>query len=424
MANQTKKSYFRTFFKEGYFIPAALIGVIITGVLAAEYQFKVVRTILKNSNLAAAVITTAAILGVLAVVYLALSVKNKKFTAADPVSMGVLVGAVFYFVFVAAVVKFNSTWRVLLSVAMLLFGTSIVLLNSVYRTGEEDEKVYAKKTVKAYYGSICDKYSFLTILIGALLLDCIWFMLINRTARIKTVLFANALPCILIALIAIFFIASIKDRKTGIADATAFSAVISFPAALFQVIFANVPESSKTTSYICLATLVILFAAFTVIRYYRFDVDAESEAKLGGAKYDGTNYFVAAHKSFGLFSAIAFGAALVLLTLVLFRYTQLKNYLTLKPEVKAQVKLYPYLAINGLCYASLVMGGALALVNACAKKITLGDFMLLTCLSYTIFGLISFAFYPAKRLPYLMAAAFVCCLVILVIRIRTFSKRK
>lgn len=424
MSDQTKKSYFKAFFKEGFFIPAALIGVLITGVLAAEYQFKVVRAILKNSNLSAAVITTAAILGVLAAFYLALSVKNKKFTAADPVSMGVLIGAVFYFVFVAAVVKFASTWRVLLSVAMLLFGTSIVLLNSVYRTGEDEKKVYAKKSAKAYYGSICDKYSFLTILIGAFLLDCVWFMLINRTARLKTVLFANALPCILIALIAIFFIASLKDRKTGIADATAFAAIISLPAALFQIIFANVDTSSKTNSYICFAVLVFLLATFSVIRYYRFDADAENEAKINGVKYDGKNYFAAAHKSFNLFSAIAFGAALVLLTLVLFRYTQLKNYLTLKPEVKAQVKLYPYLAINGLCYASLVMGGALALVNACAKKITLGDFTLLTCLSYTILGLISFAFYPAKRLPYLMAAAFVCCLVILVIRIRTFSKRK
>lgn len=423
MTNQNKKCYFSAFFKEGFFIPAALIGVILTGVLAAEYQFKVVNTILKNSNLAASVITTAAILGILAVAYLVASVKIKNFTVADTVAMGVLIGAVFYFVFVAAVVKFASTWRVLLSVIMLLFGTSIVLLNSVYKTGEEEEKVYAKKSLRAYFGSVCDKYSFFTILVGAIFFDCVWFMLINRTASIKAVLFSNALPCILIAIVAIYFIASVTSKKIGAADAVAFSVEISLPAALFQVIFSNTSASQKNTSYVCFAALVLLFAAFSVIKYYRFDLDAETDAKLNGIQCNCKNYFAAAHKSFNLLSAAAFGAAIVLVTLILFRYTQLKNYLTLKPQVKTDVKLYPFLVINGLCYALLVLGGALALVNACAKKITLGDFALLTCLSYTVFGLISFAFYPATRLPYLMAAAFVCCLVILAVRVKTFSKR-
>ena len=75
-------------------------------------------------------------------------------------------------------------------------------------------------------------------------------------------------------------------------------------------------------------------------------------------------------------------------------------------------------------YGSLVMSGVLAFINLKAKDITAADFFLLYILSFSLFGIVTFAKYPSGLGLVILPLSLLLSLTLFVSRTRFLFEEK
>lgn len=353
------------------------------------------------------------------IAYAIISSASKKATAGNAVSLSLIISGVGYLAILLFKIKDYSIARIVACIVVSLIGLICFILS--VKNGDQTQN-----GDDSYFFALCKKYSFLAIFAVAVLFALsdyvVWgssYDALKFTRQEFVVCAVFLIP----AFLTVTFNSS--SRKISAYDLILFGAVLATPVMLFKVIMGY--EGGKFGRTYLLIALAILVAGLFLL-YQRF---ASYDASFGGNKQIKrktafARYLSSINAEYGVLLAISVGAVFAAITMYVFRYTDVvvnvRKFRTM--ELRPATEFFALAAIDLSILAILLIGAALSLIGIKAKKTTLGDFSLITWLSFAVCALITdattFSYTKTFTLPFivLIGAAMV------VIRIKNTSEIK
>lgn len=415
------QSFFKQFFAKGYFILSLLVSAVVV-TLAAFCRNRELLDTLSSQKKDFVFLGVAAIyFAVLFLGYAISSALKRGVSAGDSISFSMIISGVVYLAFLLIKQNDFSAARILVCLIVAVMGALLLLLSKAhFSTGKEAGD-------KKYLSALSNKFSFLAVLSVALLFVCADYILWGSNypsldlTRKEAVLGAIIL---IPAFLAITFYSS--SKKITAYDLILFAGVLATPLMLLKGIMGF--EGGKFGKIILLASIALVaglwFLGFQ--RFASYDADFAVKKPLN-AKSDAARYFALLNRRYGTIIAIAIGSIFAVATMYLFRYTDaVVKFKTFRSSMKLRA-LFEYLAlltVDCAILAMLAFGAILAVINVKSSRVTFGDFTLLTCLSFSVFALLTdittFSYTKTFVLPFvvLIGAA------LLILRIKNASADK
>ena len=289
MANtQTKKSgYFSSYFKSIYVLFALLFASVAMTAVLLNYKYETFSIVFANKPLFAFLLSIAIILFAVNLIYLAISIKSSKVSFADALGHSILYTGIILLVYSmvrnGVLDRPNTVKMIIMCVALIVIGLIFVVAR-VCKFGEEEECSDNKRTVKNYYKAIINKYSFMSIIIVAIVLSCISYFITNFNFRWSVIYTLQNTPLLavvfIIAMIAtILWVAvDISRKNVNVLDIVLAGSGIALVTTLAQVLTGT---SNPAKLVLVWLAVVVLYLLLTLVRYINFRLDVKVEKVKG-----------------------------------------------------------------------------------------------------------------------------------------------
>lgn len=427
MAKSRKDGYLYGIFFRGYLFYALIAAALFAGALFVSKEFGA-DVALKNTE--ALLITFSAVAGyffLIAVLSSVASYNKNRIDLYDSFYMSAFFIGAFYAIYNLATNGFTSAdlWRYIVSAVLVIAGLVYVICHwATYGKGAEkavSETIPCK--VVRYYDSVVKNGKFAPILLLSAVITVCWYLFLFK----KNLAFTDAGSVIVtgICLVPAFLhlIFGTGGKKTGVFDGILLADAIALPAIFFTVGAFTDTEVNITRMYLvalCILGFVIFFSIMRLVNFDDNSLPVKKEAKNAFSHYIG----LLKEKSEPL-CALACGGVLAVLLLVFFRYSELPALYNLLKEGKITgLNCILLFSVTLLGYGSLVMSGVLAFINLKAKDITAADFFLLYILSFSLFGIVTFAKYPSGLGLVILPLSLLLSLTLFVSRTRFLFEEK
>lgn len=424
MNDSGKCTYLRDFVRKGFLLAALLFAAVMTAVLVSVNEFGLAAALVSDKKLLVALAVICVYYALVTLIGFFGNLKRGSVSLFDSFFWACLFAGVLYVLYFVIILQKTSSiihWAIGLGLAVI--GLIFIIINAVrYKSAPASVAPSADgigNKVADYYNAVNNKYSFfLIVLFSALITVCAFLGIFNAhsfgiNTKSAIILALCALPVLL------YLIFGVSDKTIGLFDFALLALALSVPCIFVLVGYGNF-SGSTLVLYFSLAGAVFIIALFySVLRWICSDPKAEFNyipAKKTG-RFD--KYFSAFSAKFNLLLAISCGSVLTVITLVLFRFTSFGFYAQLLADGSAQGlnSILIYL-ISAVCYLSLILFGIIAFVNIKSPKVNIGDFALMVCLSYSVFGLLSFINVFSRLGCVILAITLLLSLTILAARIK------
>lgn len=417
--NTEKKNYFKDVAKKGYLIAALLLAMLaITGIVAS-YEFGLYGVVQATSHIMVFVTVVLAIVGLAILAFLIIGLKLKNPSIADAFYLAIVAFGIGFLLFVAIELKEFNLRRVLFAVIVLVVGAVLLTLRiaSYEKANSEGKLKGSNNVIKSYYSELINNYSFLSIIIIAGVSICAAYILFNKSIGVQlkySEFYAVAIICIIP-----FFIYAIKaafSKTVNVLDAFLLSGVVSFPV-LFVQIFVT---SYSPLRAILWGSALIVYLALTFIRYISYKPNALP------AKFKATdgNYFKTLFAKYDILLAIAIASVTALAGLIMLRTRAIQTYFfDANSAINIVVRAIPYAVTLVASLVPLAFFALTALLSICKKSVGIGDFFLLICFCFVIFGFVLLIAHPSPWMIYLNSAFCLYTVVLTFIRSKIVNKK-
>lgn len=421
MEKTGKRSYASALHKNGYALFAFFFAALILAALIAFNEFSLATALVADKRLLAALIAAAVYFFFVIIISSVKSISGKGVSLFDSFYLSCFIAGLLYAVYFCVIAKNpDSIIHWCIAAVLAVVGVVHIIISAIKFDADAETGAFApqKNSVKNYYKALNAKFPlFLTILLSALIAGCAFLVIFNARSFGADKIMAVVLALCVLPL-ALYLIFGVSDKNVGFFDAALLALLIALPAVFIFVGFRGFTGKRLTTFIALAAALAVLAAFYTVMRWLSVDLLAAPRRKLNSSCKT-RNYFSALSQKFSPLFAISCGSLLVVITLVLFRYTSFPFYFeALKAGKTAGINAFILVAVNALSFALLILGAIISFINIRTKKITIGDFALLACMSYAVFGLISFIKTPSSLGLIILPVVFIFTLTILSARIK------
>lgn len=417
--NVEKKNYFKDVAKKGYVIAALLFAMLaITGIVAS-YEYGLYGTVASTGHVMSFVTVVLSIVGLATLAFLIIGLRLKNPSIADAIYLAIVAFGIAYLLFVAIELKEFNLRRVLFSVIVLVLGAVLLTLRIAgYEKANSEGKLKgSKNVVKSYYSELINKYSFVAIILIAAVSICGAYILFNKSIGVQlkySEFYAVAIICLIP-----FFIYAIKaafSKTVNVLDAFLLSGVVSFPV-LFVQIFVT---SYSPLRAILWAVALIIYLALTLIRYLRYKPDA---LPVEYKTTDG-NYFKTLFAKYDILLAMAIASITALAGVIMLRTRAIQTYFfDANGAINILTRAIPYAATLAGSLIPLAFFALTALLSVGKKSVGIGDFFLLICFCFVIFGFVILIAHPSPWMIYLNSAFTLYTVVLTFIRSKIVSKK-
>ncbi len=381
-----KRGYFCSLFTTGIFIIALLICSVAITAIIANYDYGIMHSLfIRKQELNDGVYDLFTVLGIVAgallIIFLVIEIFNRKVGLGDALSIALVLAGGFYIVYVITVLKEVTLFRVLGGSLAIVFGVVFITLRAIFfkKFQAKAPREYTSNTIVDIFASVNAKFSFLSILLTACVFVIATFLAFNPnfsgivrdTLKYYPVLkyFGIAVGAVGV----IFAFTSAFSKKTNFLDVILWSGIIVAPLSLIILLGYRGKNPTLLTTYlIILATYLLL----VIIRNVAINLKNKKEEKSNGG------YFKQLIKKCNPILALLTAFILVSFVALVLRTNAINEYFFAQ---NGQVALFSYkfalLIVLALVGAGVLLGSLVgALLNLTSKRVTLGDFGLLTLL--------------------------------------------
>ena len=415
MANK-KQNYFCALFKSGYIIHTLLFAALACTLLVFGYTTNLWGLIFNNLNFLIPTAVTVGLFSFLTFIYILANAKKSKICATDALALALTITSIFYLLFVILVLKGYTTPRIVAVVLTLALGLILVVTNACkFNPDLKEQEKPVKNTLKAYFQTVFEKFSFIGILIATAVIVSfgLIFLLPSYSFSLSNGEYVYAAFLTIPAII--WLACSVSSKKVGAFDALLIALYIAAPIMLVLII----SMGGAVTNLILWAFALLAGLILTYFRYTSFDVTFVCDKPIEKAN-PFIFYVKTVAKKYNLLLTVAIGGLLALSVFVLFPVGVATKYLKITAEhIYVSPVLFFVATVQLATFGTLFMGALLSCTNVEVKKVNLADFLLLVLASFVILGAIDIlvVFSIKKLVAILLGFAFVC--VVLVKRIRT-----
>ncbi len=417
--NAEKKNYFKDVAKKGYVIAALLFAMLaITGIVAS-YEYGLYGSVAATDHIMSFVTVVLSVIGLATLAFLIIGLRLKSPSIADAVYLAIVAFGIAYLLFVAIELKEFNIRRVLFAVIVLVLGAVLLTLRIAgYEKANSEGKFKASDNViKSYYFELINKYSFVAIILAAAVSICGAYILFNKSIGVQlkySEFYAVAIICLIP-----FFIYAVKaafSNTINVLDAFLLSGVVTFPV-LFVQIFVT---SYSPLRAILWAIALIIYLALTFIRYLRYKPNA---LPVEFKTTDG-NYFKTLFAKYDILLAMAIASIIALAGVIMLRTRAIQTYF-FDPDgaIKILTRAIPYAVTLAGSLIPLAFFALTALLSVGKKSVGIGDFFLLICFCFVIFGFVILIAHPSPWMLYLNSAFCLYTVVLTFIRSKIVSKK-
>lgn len=426
MRLEGKKSYLKNFSKFEYLITALLFAAITTALLIAINEYGVAIAIFSNKKMFAAILIACIYYFAIIIIAFLCKVSKGKVSLFDSFFWSLIISGILYFAYYAFILgKIGSVPHLIIAASMLIIGLAFVLLSAAKHIPDGKKVNFERKNkICAYYASIGKKYStFIAILLSVLITLCEFLSIFN--AHFIASDFAALIVLIICVLpLVLYLIFGISDRVIGLFDFVLVSFILSLPCMFLFVYYSPLSENMLKNYYITAAAMVIIALFYTVFRWVCSDPKAVTNPiyKTNDTKI--ANYFANFSSKYNLIFAIACGGILTVINLIAFSFSYHGLYADLLRSGNAfGINAFFMYILSAVSYSTLILCGIIAFINIPCKHVNIGDFALIVCISFSVFGLISFISSFSKIGCVTLSATLLFSLTVLFARIKNvFSK--
>ena len=416
--NVEKKNYFKDVAKKGYVIAALLFAMLaITGIVAS-YEFGLYGTVAATGHVMSFVTVVLSVIGLATLAFLIIGLRLKNPSIADAIYLAIVAFGIAFLLFVAIELKEFNIRRVLFAVIVLVLGAVLLTLRIVgYEKANGEGKLKgSNNAIKSYYSELINKYSFVAIILAAAVSICGAYILFNKSIGVQlkySEFYAIAIICLIP-----FFIYAVNaafSRTVNVLDAFLLSGVVSFPV-LFVQIFVT---SYSPLRAILWAVALMIYLALTFIRYLRYKPGAlPVEYKTDG------NYFKTLFAKYDILLAMAIASITALAGLIMLRTRAIQTYFfDVDGAISIATRAIPYAVTLVASLVPLAFFALTALLSVVKKTVGIGDFFLLICFCFVIFGFVILIAHPSPWMLYLNSAFCLYTVVLTFIRSKVVNKK-
>ena len=374
-----KREYFKELTKKGYLLLAFLFASLFVTAIAICHEFGLFHFVALNVQRRTYSFAVTSFFILLSCIYIIASIKNKKITVADALTLSLVIGGVALVVYTLFIGV--SSRRIITSSAMLVVGVVLFGIRfGLYGKAIKKEK-QPKNPISRYYKALFEKYPFPVYIVITLIATSLCFLLfLNGCIKyyIQTEFLIVMIICLLPSLLYV--------RKTAVAnDITPFDALINsgiifFPIWLIQIF-------SFEYANIKLTIWAILFALFIVLLFARFSSFGNTHPI---KQTDCKCYFKKLNQKYDLLLLAGLGGMITFTLSMLFKTKALPNGLVANGQPNITILSIPIAVLLLTIVITLVFSLVTALVTLDHHDVCIGDALIGVCLFACIFGLISF----------------------------------
>ncbi len=426
MSNTKKCSfgcYIKNLFKFGNLIPSLLLTALALTAIALNYEFHLFRDFQSRKELFTLLIVAVSIIAVVGLGFLLTSIKNKMITFADHLCFAMVLTAIGLMIYNFAVFNTINPRPLYAIIALFVVGLIFMILYAKFfdETATSNEIIYTKNCMSGYFATIFKRYSFISIVVTAIVSVCGLYLVLNPYFRMDILTTLNQHPAIsyimyiTMGLIGLYLINTAFSKKIVPADVLFLSSIISLPITLAQII---IKYPTAEGSFLAWAILTALVLVFGIVRFARFDVTVTDDKKLSG------NYAKQLFAKYNPLLVLSIASIIVSTVAIIYKGRLLQhsfNYSngTFDPSLRFIILLI----VGATIFVFGVWAVVTSILNLKSSKITSGDLMLALLTVTALFALSFIAFSKITWILVTIACGLAICLVLLVIRIIFFSKK-
>lgn len=417
-----RKNYIKEFFKSGYLLHTALFTAVTLTLILASYELGLFGALYNSASVLTFAGIVIALFAVVGLAYFYISTKINKITLADAFYFTFALVGILYIIYTAAVLKSFNIRRILFPVILLVIGVAFIVLRVLSVVKMSEEKDAPSNKVKSYYSAIVENYSLFAIIIAAGVCVCTAYIIFNiefgQLLKDTTVLIMIGV-CILPTLI--YAAKSAVSKTITILDALLLSGIISFPVLLIQIFMVAYSELRLTIW----AFAFLIYMILAIVRLVSFDKDAVKKpaCSIKCENCGILKYFNCINKKHDPLITLAISGIIAGVALILLRGRAIQHYLLNSAgELTITLKALPILVTLAASLLSLAFFAIVALISVKAKHVTLGDYFLLQCTTFNVFGFLTLIAHPSPYMLWMLVAFTVYCIVLTVIRIKTVNE--
>ena len=417
------KGYFRDFCKNGHIILALFFTAVLFTAIVINYEFSIFSRIIRHKDVFDFVIVAAAVIASCALLYFGLCARNGKMTLADAIGISISAVGLIWLIYTLIIHDTMTTHRLILIIAAIVIGLGYTALRIAHYGREHEVAKIFNRTLKGYYVTVVEKFSFPALVVIAGVCTCITYLLFNAKflrsfISVKDVNLI-AVGIILAIPVIAYAIKSVFDKKINTVDAVLFGGIVPISVTLVQILV-KYPSEKKLAVWM-IAVGVYLVAM--LIRFIRFDLNAKVTLPDTSKNCSALAYFRKLFKTYDVTLILAAGALIAGVALVVLKTQAFRTYIGIKNgRIFVELKLVPIAIITLAAVATLGLGALVSAGSIKHKDVCIGDLLLSICFSFVIFGFITLVSHPSPNLFKILVALTVYCITLFSIRIVNVKK--
>ena len=272
-------NYFFKVFKHGYFLISLLLACLSTTLVVCYYKFDFTSIILAVEGLKLYLISACSIFCLFVLIYLLSKIRCPRLSIADSIGFSLMIsGIADMAVFLFMINEFDQTniTRIVIGGLIFILGLAYMFLRlAFFQRHEKHEIIYIKNSLTGYFTTVGQKYSFVSVMLSAMVLCAVTFIALDRNLAnfITSYFYANTAYFVIFVVSAVVFllycIIEISSKSVNPVDVLLCSGIVVFPVTALNCFFLKETPSDSLT---VLAIALTLYLVFVIVRVLSFDV--------------------------------------------------------------------------------------------------------------------------------------------------------
>ena len=417
--NPKRQCYFKEFVKHGYFVISLLLSTLAITFLALNGKYQIVDAVESVKNLLLYVCVALGVFVLFIIIYMLAKVRSSRLSVADSIGFATLltgIGSVLFFTLYVRNFSQNGIIYIVLSGVMAVLGIAYLLLRLAFFKEHERRKiVYIKNTLTGYFSVIGQKYSFVSVVLTALIAcSFMWLMLTPSFANyIVTSFLYNTTFTVILSVVAVLFVLylaiEVSSKHVVPVDIILASGIIFFPVSVANSI---ILKAEFTSSLTFIAILFAVYLLLLIVRINCFDITVPE-------KHD-KKRFPDVLLAFTVSALIVAGASIIVDSNgILGTFSQLGEKGTVH-----SISFFPMFILALAVAISTLFNLIISIANIRSKKLNGADILSDVSFISSMMAFVLLAIIPSYTLGAILGGIFIVNLAIFIARQRTLKSLK